>query len=143
MTVAPQHQQHEFPNGLVLVAEAIPGVQSAAFTLLLPAGAAYESPQGAGAATMLSEWIMRGAGERDSRDLLGVLDYLGVSHSESAQTVHTSLAAATLGRNLIPAACSIASRLGVPLRCSSLANSTIRMPCLLISPISVTRPTSV
>jgi predicted Zn-dependent peptidase len=104
MTVAQQQQQqHEFPNGLVLVAEAIPSVQSAAFTLLLPAGAVYESPQGAGAATMLSEWIMRGAGERDSRELLGALDNLGVSHGESAQTVHTSLAAATLGRNLIPA----------------------------------------
>src|SRR5512135_746968 len=103
MTVAPQQQQFEFPNGLVLVAEAIPGVQSAAFTLLLSAGAAYESPQGAGAATMLSEWIMRGAGGRDSRDLLGALDNLGVSHGESAQTIHTSLSAATLGRNLIPA----------------------------------------
>jgi predicted Zn-dependent peptidase len=103
MTVAPTHQQHEFPNGLVLVAESIPGVQSAAFTLLLPAGAAYESPQGAGAASMLSEWIMRGAGDRDSRALLSALDNLGVSHGESAQTIHSSVSAATLGRNLIPA----------------------------------------
>src|ERR1700757_3702998 len=45
-----------------------------------------------------------------------------------------------IGRSLIPAACSMASRLAVPLSCSSLANSTIRMPCLLIRPISVTRP---
>jgi predicted Zn-dependent peptidase len=103
MTDAPPHQQHEFPNGLVLIAESIPGVQSAAFTLLLPAGAAYESPQGAGAATMLSEWIMRGAGARDSHALLSALDNLGVSHGASAQTVHSSVAAATLGRNLIPA----------------------------------------
>ena len=28
-----------------------------------------------------------------------------------------------------------------PACCSSLANSTIRMPCLLMRPISVTRPT--
>lgn len=95
--------QHEYPNGLVLVAETMPGVQSAAFALLLPAGAAYESSACAGAATMLSEWITRGAGDRDSRALLSALDNLGVSHGESAQTLHTSLAAATLGRNLIPA----------------------------------------
>ena len=52
---------------------------------------------------MLAEWITRGAGERDSRELLTALDNLGVSHGESAQTLHTSIAAATLGRNLIPA----------------------------------------
>jgi predicted Zn-dependent peptidase len=95
--------QHEYPNGLVLVAETMPGVQSAAFTLLLPAGAAYEPADRGGAAGMVSEWITRGAGERDSRELLSALDNLGVSHGESAQTLHTSLAAATLGRNLIPA----------------------------------------
>ncbi|WP_240906993.1 M16 family metallopeptidase [Paludisphaera rhizosphaerae] len=100
-------QQHEYPNGLVLVAEAMPGVQSASFTLLIPAGAAYEAAEGlnagGGAAAMTCEWLMRGAGDRDSRALLNALDNLGVSHSESAQTVHTSFAAATLGVNLIPA----------------------------------------
>ena len=84
----------------------MPGVQSAAFTLLLPAGAAYEGAAGlnlgGGAATMAAEWITRGAGQRDSRELLTALDNLGVSHAESAQTLHTSLAAATLGRNLEP-----------------------------------------
>ncbi len=100
-------QQHTYPNGLVLVAETMTGVQSAAFTLLLPAGAAYESALGlnlkGGAATMAAEWITRGAGPRDSRELLTALDNLGVSHAESAQTLHTSLAGATLSRNLVPA----------------------------------------
>jgi predicted Zn-dependent peptidase len=95
--------QHEFPNGLVLIAETMPGVQSAAFSLLLPAGAAYEPGDGGGAATMLAEWIGRGAGERDSHELMAALDNLGVSHGTSAQTLHTSISAATLGRNLIPA----------------------------------------
>jgi predicted Zn-dependent peptidase len=96
-------QQHEYPNGLVLIAETMPGVQSAAFTFLLPAGAAFEPEGRGGAASMLAEWITRGAGDRDSRDLLTSLDNLGVSHGEGAQTVHTSVSAATLGRNLIPA----------------------------------------
>ena len=46
----------------------------------------------------LAEWITRGAGERDSRELLTALDNLGVSHGESAQTIHTSVSATTLGR---------------------------------------------
>ncbi len=94
---------HRFPNGLVLVAETMPGVQSAAFSFLVPAGAAFEKEGLGGTATMLSEWMMRGAGDRDSRQLLGDLDNLGVSHGESAQTVHTSVSAATLGRNILPA----------------------------------------
>ena len=52
---------------------------------------------------MAAEWITRGAGPRDSRELLTALDNLGVSHAESAQTLHTSLAGATLSRNLVPA----------------------------------------
>jgi predicted Zn-dependent peptidase len=100
-------EQHTYSNGLVLIAETMPGVQSAAFTMLLPAGVAYEGADGlelkCGAATMAAEWITRGAGPRDSRALLTALDNLGVSHAEGAQTLHTSLAAATLGRNLEPA----------------------------------------
>ncbi len=94
--------QHTYPNGLVLIAEAMPGVQSAAFTLLLPAGAAYEAADRGGAASMLSEWITRGAGNGTVAKLLSALDNLGVNHGESAQTLHTSLAAATLGTNLDP-----------------------------------------
>jgi predicted Zn-dependent peptidase len=103
-TTSSRIEQQEYPNGLVLLAETMPGVQSAAFTLLLPAGAAYESAAGieggGGAATMATEWIMRGAGPRGSRELLSALDNLGASHAESAQTLHSSLAVATLGRNL-------------------------------------------
>jgi predicted Zn-dependent peptidase len=94
---------HVYPNGLALVAEAMPGVRSAALTFLVPAGAAYESEGRGGTAAMLAEWVTRGAGGRSSRELLTALDNLGVSHGEGAQTIHTGLSAATLGQNLIPA----------------------------------------
>ena len=94
---------HQYSNGLTLVAESMPHVQSAAFSLLIPAGAAYDPVGSFGSASMLAEWITRGAGERDSRELLNALDDLGVSHGAGAQTLHTSVSAATLGRNLIPA----------------------------------------
>lgn len=96
-------RRHTFSNGLVLLAEMMPGVQSAAFTFLLPAGAVAEPPDRLGAASMLAEWITRGAGDRDSRELLTALDNLGVNHGESAQTVHLGLSGATLARNLMPA----------------------------------------
>jgi predicted Zn-dependent peptidase len=95
--------QHVFPNGLTLLAERMPAVQSAALTFLIPAGAVYDPPEQLGTAAMLAEWISRGAGPRDGRELLTALDNLGVNHAESAQAIHTSLAAATLGRNLLPA----------------------------------------
>lgn len=72
-------------NGLVLLAEEMPGLQSAAFTFLIPAGAVYDRPDRAGTASMLAEWMTRGAGDRDSRAILSDLDNLGVSHAESAR----------------------------------------------------------
>ena len=96
-------KQQVYPNGLVLVSETMPSVRSASFTLFLPAGAAFEPADRGGSASMLAEWVMRGAGDRDSRELIDALDDLGVSHGGSAQTVHTSFSAASLGTNLIPA----------------------------------------
>lgn len=107
--------QHQYPNGLTLLAEAMPGVQSAAFALLVPAGAIYEPADRAGQATLTAEWITRGAGDRDSRELLGALDDLGVSHGESASALHTTVSAATLGRNLLPALTIFADVLRRPL----------------------------
>ncbi|MDX2037571.1 MAG: pitrilysin family protein [Isosphaeraceae bacterium] len=93
-------------NGLVLVAEPMASVRSAAFSLLVPAGSAYDRETTPGAASMLCEWVMRGAGERDSRELVDALDELGVSHASGAQSVHASFSAVTLGTNL-PAVLSI------------------------------------
>lgn len=99
----PRVSEQVFENGLTLVAEHMPDVRSAAFTMLVPAGAIQEPAQRGGMAAMASEWIMRGAGSRDSRALLSALDDLGVNHGEGAQTVHMSVSGSTLGRNLIPA----------------------------------------
>ena len=96
-----QQYLHSFANGLTLVAESIPGVRSAAMTFLVPAGAASDPIGGAGAATVLSDWILRGAGTRDSRELTEYLDGLGVQRSASAETVFLRFSAAMLGKNLL------------------------------------------
>ena len=62
--------------------------------------------------------------------------------SSSGNIANTSAAVViSTGRRRMPVASSIASRLLRPCSCNLFANSTIRMPCLAITPTSVTRPT--
>ena len=59
-----QIQTHAISNGLTLIIEPMADVQSAAFSLLVPAGSNYDPPGQAGAAAVLCDWMMRGAGSR-------------------------------------------------------------------------------
>ncbi|MFZ5829573.1 MAG: M16 family metallopeptidase [Planctomycetota bacterium] len=97
---------HTFPNGLVLVGEPMPWLQSAAFTFLVPAGCVYDPPDRSGLASFTCEMALRGAGSRDSRRFILDLDNLGVERDESVSNGHTSLSGATVAENL-PLALSI------------------------------------
>jgi predicted Zn-dependent peptidase len=90
------------PNGLTLLAERMPHVRSAAFNIMVPAGAIYDPPDALGLATVLSDMVTRGAGKRDSRALSEELDNLGVDRSESAGAVNMHFSGVTLARNLAP-----------------------------------------
>ena len=89
-----------FSNGLVLVAEPMRWLESAAFTLLVPAGCAYDPPDRCGLASFASEMSIRGAGPRDSRRLIEDLDNLGVDRSESVIDSHIRYSGATVAANL-------------------------------------------
>jgi len=97
----PRQFQHLLANGMALVAERIPGVQSAAMTFVVPAGAAGDPRDAGGSAMVLSDWIIRGAGERDSRQLSAHLDGLGVQRGCQAETLFTRMSASMLGANLL------------------------------------------
>ena len=86
--------QYTFPNGLTLLCETMAGVQSAAMTLILPAGSAGDPAHRSGSATVLSELVLRGAGKRDSRQLTDYLDFLGLQRSSSVGVYHTRFSAA-------------------------------------------------
>ena len=90
----------QFENGLTLLGQQMEGVSSACMSLLLPAGAAHDPPQAEGAVAVAGEWILRGAGDWDSRQLNDMLDSLGCQHDENVQSEHLHLASAQLGRNL-------------------------------------------
>ena len=92
--------QHTFPNGLTLLAERMEHVRSVAVNFLLPAGCSRDPVGREGLAGVLAEMITRGAGSRDSKDLMLAFDNLGVDRSESVGVHHMRFWGSTLGRNL-------------------------------------------
>jgi predicted Zn-dependent peptidase len=91
---------HTYSNGLTLLVESMAGVQSAAFSLLLPCGSNDDPLGRPGAASILCDWITRGAGELDSVELTNALDNLGVQRSEGVGNTHLSLGGAMLAQKL-------------------------------------------
>src|SRR3954451_15245664 len=86
--------QKTFPNGLTLLIERMPGMQSAAMSLTMDAGASTDPVDRSGAATVLAELVLRGAGDRDSRQLTEYLDTLGLQRSSGVGIYHARFACA-------------------------------------------------
>ncbi|MEX0937048.1 MAG: pitrilysin family protein [Pirellulales bacterium] len=97
---------HTLDNGLVLVAEPMMSLESAAFTFLVPAGCCHDPADRLGLGSFTCEMALRGAGSRDSRRFVEDLENLGVEHNESVSVEHASYSGATLASSL-PAAISI------------------------------------
>jgi len=90
----------EMPNGMTLLGQPMEGVSSAAMTLLVPLGSAHDPAGLEGGASILCEWMFRGAGDMDSRRLNDALDELGAEHSECVLSEHLQFSSAQLGVNL-------------------------------------------
>ncbi len=105
---------HQFSNGLVLLAETMENLESAAFSLLVPAGSAFDPADRVGLSALTCEMALRGAGQRDSRTFIEDLENLGVQRGESVSTVHTSYSGATLAKNLAAALTIYADLLRAP-----------------------------
>ena len=93
MTAAKIHT-HAFANGLVLLAEPMQWLESAAFAILLPAGCQRDPGDRLGLANFTCEMVQRGCGARSSRQFVDDLDNLGVSRSSSVSNSHTSFGGA-------------------------------------------------
>lgn len=91
---------HTFPNRLVLVAEPMGSLQSAAFTFLVPAGCVHDAADRGGLAEFICEMVMRGAAERNNRQLVLDLDNLGVQRSQSVSDAHACFGGVSLAENL-------------------------------------------
>jgi len=91
---------HRYANGLVLLAEPMDHLQSAALSFLVPAGCVCEPADRSGLSALACEMTLRGAGSRDSRQLILDLDNLGVERHESVSGAHVAYGGATLAENL-------------------------------------------
>lgn len=86
-----QVYQHTLSNGLTVLGEPMPWLESVAFTLMYPGGTAREPADRLGLAGMTLEMTQRGSGRWSSRQVVEQLDFLGVERSSSVSTFHTSI----------------------------------------------------
>jgi len=92
--------RHTLANGMVLLGEPMKGVGSVAFDFMLPAGAAMLPEGCCGAANVLSDWIFRGAANRDNRRLGDALDGLGLHRAASVESRHVKIGAVLEAGNI-------------------------------------------
>ena len=96
----PAAEHRTLANGLTVLVEPLGRVRSGAFSMLVPAGAAYDPPGKNACAAVLCDLLGRGAGDRDSRAFTAALDDLGAHRGESAGTTFLSAGAACLADRL-------------------------------------------
>lgn len=79
---------HQLPNGMVVVAEPMPWLESVAFNFAVRAGGRFDPPDRLGLANFVCEMVQRGAGSMNSRDFLERLEHLGVDYGSSVTNDH-------------------------------------------------------
>lgn len=90
------------PNGLVLITETNTSRRSASVCWLVPGGVAYDPMEtGDGCASLISEYLFRGAGSFDSRELSEAFDRLGARRSIVGDTFFQRLSLTVAGENLL------------------------------------------
>lgn len=87
-------------NGITLLGESMPGMESVAVAFHVPAGAVHDPPGRCGLATLAGELCLRGAGDRSSREVVEALEGAGVTWGHSVSATHTSYFGAMVARQL-------------------------------------------
>ena len=98
--MAENFNKYILKNGMVLLGEQMKGVESVAFEFMLPAGAAILPEGCCGATNVMSDFIFRGAGTRNNRQLGDALDGLGLHRSSSVTSSHLTLGSSLESSNL-------------------------------------------
>jgi predicted Zn-dependent peptidase len=93
----------KFDNGLVLVAEHMPWLESTATSFHIANGYVHDPADAQGLCNLTCEMVQRGCGDYTSRQFVEALENLGVDHSASLSSAHTTYTAAVLAENLYPA----------------------------------------
>ena len=107
-------ESFSLPSGLQVVVEPMSGVESAAVTLMIPAGSVLDQPGKSGTAAILSEMLPRGAGDLTARELSAAMDNLGLQRSVSGGVGYITFSAATTADRIAEAIPLIASIITAP-----------------------------
>ena len=92
--------KHILKNGMVILGEPMEAVESVAFDFLLPAGASVLPEGVCGAANVICDWVFRGAGDKNNRQLGDALDSLGLHRYSAANSAHITIGATLEAENL-------------------------------------------
>ena len=100
-----QQKIHEFelPNGLKILVQPMKDVQSAAMTLMVPAGSVHDFSGKSGTAAILAEMFPRGAADLSSRELSSAMDNLGLQRNVAGGVGHVTFSSATTADRILQA----------------------------------------
>lgn len=98
--MAQEFDRYTLGNGMVVLGEPMKAVATSAFGLMMPCGASRLEDGFSGASHVISDWIFRGAGNLNSRELSDSIDGLGLHRSCSVDSSHLTLGAVCESGNL-------------------------------------------
>ena len=87
-------------NGITLLGESMPGVESVAVAFHVPAGGTHDPVGRCGLATLAGELCLRGAGDRSSREVVETLEGAGATWGHTVSSTHTSYFGSMVARQL-------------------------------------------
>lgn len=114
MTIQQAIFSHTYGNGLTLVAQPMPWLESAAFSIAVPAGCRFDPSEKLGLANFVCEMVQRGCGNYGSREFLETLEGLGCDYNSSASLYNTNYGGAMQAAQLPEALAVFADMLRRP-----------------------------
>lgn len=87
-------------NGLILIVEEVPHLESVSYHLSLPGGLIFDEADTIGSSLVLGEMVTRGAGDYDSKALSEAFEEGGIRHTEYAAHERFVLQGSLLSENM-------------------------------------------
>ena len=109
-----ESESFQLSSGVTVVFESMPHTESAAISVLLPAGVVREAAGRNGTSSILTEMLPRGAAGMSSRELCAALDNLGLQRHLSNSSAHLTFSGATTADRLLHAVPLIANMIRSP-----------------------------
>lgn len=91
---------HALSNGLTVIFDEMPEVNSVAYSLMIPGGIVHDEVDRIGEALLLGELLQKGAGNLNARDIANTFDYHAINHGEGSAFTHFYLNGSCIANKL-------------------------------------------